>query len=69
MDRKTPAAKQPVIEPWPPGWPLPLIAIAPSLRWDDVVACYLTAGASEWGVATEPAGEASDTGEQERTAA
>ena len=28
------------IEPWPPGWPLPLAAMAPSLRWEDMVEFY-----------------------------
>ena len=31
----------PGIEPWPPGWPLPLFAMSPSLRWEDAVEFYL----------------------------
>jgi hypothetical protein len=34
-------ADERAIEPWPVGWPLPLAAIAPSLRWQDVVKFYL----------------------------
>jgi hypothetical protein len=28
------------IEPWPPGWPLPLAAMSASSRWEDVVDFY-----------------------------
>jgi hypothetical protein len=43
------------IDPWPPGWPLPLTAVLPSLRWEDVVAVYLAYCAAIWGVEEGPA--------------
>lgn len=40
-ERVAPPRTGQVIDPWPVGWPLPLTAIAPSLRWEDVGQFYL----------------------------
>jgi hypothetical protein len=38
------------IAPWPAGWPLPLTAVLPGMRWEDVIEAYIAYCEAIWGV-------------------
>ena len=54
MNPTAPSTAGAAPERWPVGWPLPLTAVAPSLRWEEVVEFYLAFVETEWGPAVAP---------------
>jgi alkylation response protein AidB-like acyl-CoA dehydrogenase len=60
-DRVAPAGGQPPrsqaqsLGPWPPGWPLPISAMAPGLSWEDAMEAYIEYSNVMWGTVEEPA--------------
>jgi hypothetical protein len=69
MDESIQNAIAQSIGPWPLGWPLPLSAICPTMRWEDMVEFYFAYCAAEWGSTPGPAVSEQGADEEERLAA
>jgi hypothetical protein len=50
-----------MVGPWPAGWPLPLSASFPGLRWEEAIEAYLDYCRSEWATEKSPNAEPSVT--------
>jgi hypothetical protein len=57
MDTPNQPVREDAVQPWPPGWPLPVSAVAPSHTWQYMVQVYLAYARSILGTSDEAARE------------